>query len=54
MDLDVESRTFSILPFNGKTPNLSRPTTSIPLIANALAESPSVKINVQLSALRVP
>ena len=40
------SLTFKGLPFRGKTPNLSLPTISIPAIAKALAESPSVIINV--------
>lgn len=41
------SRTFSSLPRNGNTPNLSFPTTERPPSTSAFAESPSVKINVQ-------
>ena len=48
------SRTFNGLPFNGNTPYLSLPTISIPAIASALAESPSVRINVQSSHFFVP
>jgi DNA topoisomerase-2 len=38
--------TFKILPFKGNTPYLSLPIILKPEIANALAESPSVKIKV--------
>lgn len=41
------SFTFSGLPRKGNTPKLSRPTTANPHMANAFAESPSVKISVQ-------
>jgi hypothetical protein len=50
----VQSLTFKNLPFKGNTPNLSLPTTWIPLIASDLAESPSVKIKVQYSDSLVP
>mmetsp|Transcript_9905 Transcript_9905/g.27631 ORF Transcript_9905/g.27631 Transcript_9905/m.27631 type:complete len:218 (+) Transcript_9905:2931-3584(+) len=45
--LKFASLTFSTLPLSGKTPYLSRPTTLRPATARDLAESPSVKINVQ-------
>lgn len=48
------SRTFSNLPLNGNIPYLSLPTTSIPDMANDLAESPSVKINVHNSEFLLP
>lgn len=48
------SLTFNSLPFKGNTPYLSLPTISIPAIANALAESPSVNINVQNSEFFFP
>ena len=48
------SLTFKNLPLNGKTPNVSLPTTSIPARAKLLAESPSVSIIVHLSAVREP
>ena len=41
------SLTLSNLPRRGKTPYRSRPTILRPLTANVLAESPSVRINVQ-------
>jgi len=50
----LASLTFSNLPFKGKTPNLSRPTISIPARAKLLAESPSVRIIVHYAALAVP
>uniref|UniRef100_A0A6B0UL13 Putative secreted protein n=1 Tax=Ixodes ricinus TaxID=34613 RepID=A0A6B0UL13_IXORI len=50
----VASRTLSIFPLSGKTPYLSRPTTASPDTASDLAESPSVKIRVQSTELRVP
>lgn len=48
------SLTFNNFPFNGNTPYLSLPTISIPAIAKALAESPSVNINVQNSEFFFP
>jgi hypothetical protein len=48
------SLTFNIFPLRGKTPYCSRPIIDNPLIANALAESPSVKINVHSVHLLVP
>lgn len=48
------SLTFNSLPLNGKTPHLSRPTTSNPAIAKLFAESPSVIIKVHYSADLVP
>jgi len=52
--LALASLTFNILPFNGKTPKLSLPTTSIPAMANDFAESPSVINNVHYSAFLPP
>ena len=48
------SFTLSILPLKGKTPHFSRPTTARPAIAEAAAESPSVKIRVASEDLAVP
>ena len=48
------SRTFRGLPFKGKTPYKSRPTTPRPDTAKAFAESPSVKIRVQSLPLAPP
>ena len=42
------------LPLKGNTPYLSRPTTPRPATAKVLAESPSVKINVQSDDHFVP
>mmetsp|Transcript_14026 Transcript_14026/g.33367 ORF Transcript_14026/g.33367 Transcript_14026/m.33367 type:complete len:220 (-) Transcript_14026:1130-1789(-) len=48
------SRTLRSLPRSGKTPKRSRPTTDSPATASALAESPSVRISVQLWPSLVP
>ena len=48
------SLTFNNLPRSGNTPYLSLPTTPRPDTANVLAESPSVRINVQSSEFLVP
>lgn len=50
----LASLTFNSLPLSGNTPYRSLPTTSIPDIANALAESPSVRIRVHYSEFRFP
>ena len=50
----VASLTLRSLPFSGNTPYLSRPTMLSPAIAKALAESPSVTINVQSREYLVP
>uniref|UniRef100_A0A6G5A4I2 Secreted protein n=1 Tax=Rhipicephalus microplus TaxID=6941 RepID=A0A6G5A4I2_RHIMP len=50
----VASRTLRIFPLRGNTPNLSRPTTASPETAKLLAESPSVRMRVQSTELRVP
>lgn len=50
----LASRTLSSFPRRGNTPKLSRPTTLKPATASDLAESPSVRINVQSCAFRVP
>ena len=42
--LGEASLTFNNLPFNGNTPYLSVPITLLPVIAVAMAESPSVNI----------
>ena len=42
------------LPRTGKMPKVSRPTTSSPATASALAESPSVTISVHAPPLAVP
>ena len=47
-------RTLSSLPRSGKTPHLSRPTTSSPATASALAESPSVTMSVHSPARGPP
>mmetsp|Transcript_43530 Transcript_43530/g.68982 ORF Transcript_43530/g.68982 Transcript_43530/m.68982 type:complete len:217 (-) Transcript_43530:658-1308(-) len=46
--LSLAPRTFNSFPFRGNTPKFSRPTVASPATARALAESPSVKIRVQL------
>ena len=51
---DAASRTFSGFPFSGNTPYRSRPTTVRPAIANAAAESPSVRISVHSCAFFEP
>ena len=48
------SLTLSILPRRGKTPQRSRPTTARPAMADAAAESPSVRIRVHSCDLAVP
>ena len=50
----VAVRVFSNFPLSGKTPYVSLPTTDRPDTAVALAESPSVKIMVQLGESFVP
>lgn len=42
------------IPLRGKTPNLSLPTTPSPATASVLAESPSVRMSVQLEESFVP
>jgi hypothetical protein len=46
--------TFKSLPFKGKTPNRERPRIGNPEIANAFAESPSVRIRVHSLDFEVP
>ena len=48
------SLTFINFPFRGNTPYRSLPTIYSPLIARALAESPSVNISVHSQPLEVP
>ena len=50
----LDSLTLSNLPFNGNTPNLSRPVFYIPTNANYFALSPSVIIKEQNSEFLVP
>mmetsp|Transcript_84091 Transcript_84091/g.265457 ORF Transcript_84091/g.265457 Transcript_84091/m.265457 type:complete len:267 (-) Transcript_84091:718-1518(-) len=52
--LKLASLTFKTLPFSGKTPYLSRPTTLSPATARDLAESPSVRIKVQSAEFLPP
>ena len=52
--LSAVSKTLSNLPFKGNIPYFSLPTTLRPAIAIDLAESPSVKINIQSSDFLVP
>ena len=48
------SLTFMSLPLRGNTPYRSLPTICRPLIARALAESPSVRISVHSQPFEVP
>ena len=50
----MHPRTLSNLPFNGNTPNSSRPSTDNPEIANVFADNPSVNINVHSFPFDVP
>ena len=50
----ISSRTFISFPFNGKTPIRLRSSEETPEMTEALAESPSVKINTASEDFLVP